>query len=247
MKKTINLKSFTDAGTKKFRQLITTQPKTLFADLEQLSQDKDLTVDLGHKVDWDTAKRTRLDLAEALWPVLGVGSPLQKSADDSNVWNWIACHLFEEFHNSDLTQVRDISQEAARWIVSESILRAHRHLVLGPFTCLKNNLNDKTAASCLLVQDILEPGEVVERIAGKLELSRGSAVQVASWLYVDPAKAKIRSGITSEGTPQELSKYLNQIYLTVEYQEMSPQALLNMLPNKFAKWVGLAKKDYKIP
>ncbi len=247
MKKIINLRSFTDEGTEKFRALITSKPPTLFADLSKLAQDKTLSVDLGKKVEWDTSKRTRLDIAEALWPAFGVNSPLQKSADDPNVWNWIACFLFEDFHKSDLTLVRKISHEAARWIVSESVLRAHRHLVLGPFTCLKNNWNDQLAASCLLVQDVLEPGEVVERIAGKLELSRGSAVQVATWLYVDPAKPKIRSGITSEGTPQELSKYLNQIYLTVEYQEMSPKDLLNMLPKKFSKWVNLARKDYKIP
>jgi len=247
MKKTINLKSFTNAGTEKFRGLITSKPATLFADLSELAQDKNFTVDLGHSFEWDSSNRSRLSLAQALWPVLGIDAPLQKTADDSNVWNWIACQLFEEFHKSDLSLVRKISQEAARWIVSDSILRAHRHLILGPFTCLKNNWKNQSAASCLLVQDILEPGEVVERISGKLELSRGPAVQVASWLYVDSATSKIRSGITSEGTPQELSKYLNQIYLTVEYQEMPPKELLKMLPKKFSKWVDLAKKDYKVP
>jgi hypothetical protein len=243
MKYRIKLRSFNDAGRNEFEQLLLSSSKSIFAELDALAANPKKSKELPAFFEWDSKNRTRQDLGAALYRTFTSDENSLKCADDPNTWNWLACLLFKEIHEGDIKLVPKIKGDAPRWIVRENTIRGHRHLVLGSYTSYKNNFDNLKAAQCILHQDIFEPGELVERIAGKSSLSVMPVVQVATWLYIDPKKNSPYSGITSIGTPQQLSKYLNQIEKNVDYQSMTPKELLKLLPPGFSRWQGLAKKN----
>jgi hypothetical protein len=239
------VRKFNSEGLKAFASLLEIRPTRFFPKLFELSQDPSFSEGLGYEMSWDSSDTSRLGLAEALWEVLGVGAPLEREAADPQVWNWISCRLFSAFHNGNESAARsNLKEKSARWIMEENSLRQHRHRVSGPFVAYKNNHPHVERALSQLVQDILTPGEVVERISGKIELAQGQVALLSTWLYVEPNAKKIRDGITGEGTPQQLSKYFNQIQKTVDYESMDAKSLLDMLPSTFSKWVNEARTDY---
>lgn len=243
MKYKMKLRSFNDAGRREFEALLLSGSKSIFAQLDALAEDPKKSQELPALFEWDSKKRTRQDLGAALYASFTSSEKYLKFADDPNIWNWLSCLLFKEIHKGDQKLVPKIKGDAPRWLVRENTARGHRHLILGSYTSYKNNVGNLSAAQCILHQDIFEPGELVERIAGKSSLSVMPVVQVATWLYIDPTKNAPYSGITSAGTPQQLSKYMNQIEKNVDYQSMTPKELIALLPPAFERWQKLAKKN----
>ena len=246
MKYRIKLRSFNETGRGEFETLLLSGSNSIFTELGVLASDPKKSKEVPGLFEWDSNKRTRQDLGAALYACFTSSETALKLADDPNIWNWLACLLFREIHKGDLKLVPKIKGDAPRWLVRENTARGHRHLVLGSYTSFKNNVDNLKAAQCILHQDIFEPGELVERIAGKSSLSVMPVVQVATWMYIDPKRNAPYSGITSIGTPQQLSKYLNQIEKNVDYQSMTPKALLKLLPPSFSRWQGLAQKNNSI-
>jgi hypothetical protein len=246
MKYRFEVRKFNELGLEKFRDLLTGRPTQLFKKLDELAEDPATSEALGADFEWDSRLSDRFDLAQRLWEIFGVGKALEREAGEAQVWNWLSCKLFPILQQGQEKEARANTKESlARWIMTENSLRQHRHLVSGPFVAYKNNFGNLDGARSQLVQPILEPGEVVERIAGKLELSQGSVALLSTWLYVDPTSRKIRPGITSQGEPQQFSKYFNQIQKTVDYESMTAKELFDMLPKTFDHWKQLAKQDYK--
>lgn len=248
MKTAIEIRRFNSNGIEAYNNLLLNRPVGLFDQLEEIQKDANLTSTIGVSFEWDDEWTTRLQLAKSLWKAREKFPQFDRAADDDMVWNWISCRLFSALHNYDektATNLKAKSESTVRWIVEENKLRQHRHLILGPYTAYKNNFSFGTDyALSQLVQPILLPGEVVERIAGKIELSSGEVALLATWLYVDRSQNKIRDGITKKGSPQQLSKYFNQIAKTVDYQSMTAKELLKLLPNHFEHWVKLAKAEW---
>lgn len=243
MKYKIKLRTFTQEGKSQFEAILSSGGSSIFSELDALAADRNKSTELDAVFEWDSGKRSRLELGGALYSCFTSSSGALKFANDPNVWNWLACLLFKEIHKSDISLVPKIKGDAPRWLVRENTARGHRHLVLGSYTSYKNNISNLDAAACILHQDIFEPGELVERIAGKSELSVLPVVQVATWLYMDPKNNTPYPGITSIGTPQQLSKFLNQVGKNVDYQSMTPKQILDFLPPKFSQWQKLAKKN----
>lgn len=250
MKTKIELRKFTQSGVEEFKQLLINRPEGLFDRLDELYDDPVFSKPIGVFLEWDETWSTRLSLAKALWKTRTTYPEFEREADDPMLWNWVSCRLFASLHDhieSSATSAKAKKESIVRWIVEESKFRQHRHLVLGPYTAYKNNVKfgDDYSLS-QLVQPILAPGEVVERISGKIELAHGEVALLTTWLYVDRNTKKIRDGITSKGEPQQLSKFFNQIAKTVDYQSMTAKELLKMLPKHFDSWVTLAKAEWVV-
>ena len=248
MKTNIEIRRFNSDGIEAYKNLLLNRPVGLFDQLDELQKDANLTSTIGVSFEWNDEWTTRLQLAKALWKASEKSPQFDRAADDDMVWNWISCRLFAALHDyneENAITLKAKSESTARWIVEENKLRQHRHLILGPYTAFKNNVSFGTDyALSQLVQPILLPGEVVERIAGKIELSSGEVALLSTWLYVDRSHRKIREGITRQGEPQQLSKYFNQIAKTVDYQSMTAKELLKLLPKHFEHWVRLAKAEW---
>ena len=247
MIRSFEIRRFTPVGKSAFEELLNKRPRGLFEKLELLAEDDSRTEKLDVMFTWDDRHTTRLDLAIALWSIFGQGKPLEREAGDSQIWNWLSCKLFPILHAGGDADARANTRESnVRWIMTENKLRQHRHIVSGPFIAYKNNYPEVFNATSQLVQPILSPGEVVERIAGKIELCRGQVALLSTWLYVDSTTQKIRAGITGKGEPQAFSKWCNQIQRTIDYESMTAGELFKLLPNTFKKWKDLAKEQYDI-
>jgi hypothetical protein len=97
---------------------------------------------------------------------------------------------------------------------------------------------------CQLATPVTQPGELVERISGKRNLAAGSVCHLATLLYFDAQKDALRAGLTTPpGNPKKFSYYFSQIDRTIDYEGMTVEELLEIVPENFSKWVKLAKKD----
>ena len=189
----------------------------------------------------------RFDHAEHLWNVFGHGKPLGHLSGDVNLWNWCSAAWMREIVKSSGGSLNEVlGKQEARWLLTQDTNRYHRHLVSGPFFALAANYATPANAMCMLATPVIAPGELVERIAGKRSLSIGSACHLATLLYYDPKTKKLRDGITSKpGNPKAFSYYFSQLDVNVDYLAMDVDALLDLLPKNFERWVKLAKDERK--
>jgi hypothetical protein len=62
-------------------------------------------------------------------------------------------------------------------------------------------------------------------------------------MYLESGMSSLRKGFSTrtDGGPNQLSKFLGQIDRTVDYESLSIDEILNVLPPTFKKWVAFAK------
>lgn len=184
----------------------------------------------------------RREHAEHLWKWFGPSQPLSHLVGDRYLWDWLSARWMRVLVENSGESLQSVIGKEDRWILADSTLRYHRHLVSGPLFAYQMNSVAPDNAMCLLATPVHQPGEVVERIAGKRKLSIGSVCHLATLLYFDPATGKLRSGHTSgPGKPRNLSYFFSQLDVNIDYAGLTVDELLDLLPSKFAKWVKIAK------
>jgi hypothetical protein len=100
-----------------------------------------------------------------------------------------------------------------------------------------DNGRNASKAMCLLATPILEPGELVERVAGKKSFASGPICELATDLYIDSKAGSIKNGITvPPGHPKAFARFFSQIDRNIDYQQMDVQSLKALLPSNFDKW-----------
>jgi|LauGreSuBDMM15SN_2_FD.fasta_scaffold57010_1 hypothetical protein len=242
--KKLEIRKFTPEGSNLFASLIQNKPLNIIEEVNNLVVSESNTIRLDKAIEI-TIPKNRFELASSLWPIFGKDGPLFKMRSDSDLWNWVSAAYLELLVLAD--DRKDINSKLGgvdRWILSNSILYAHRHLISGPFFAFEANYPEEKNAMCQLATPVLMPGELVERIAGKRQLASGSVCHLATLLYFDYKTNLLRDGITSRsGSPKKFSYYFTQIDRTLDYEGMSAYELLDLLPNNFSKWVTLAKSD----
>lgn len=244
--KKLEIRKFTSEGSEIFANLIRNKPINIIEEVNKLVISESYTVRLDKDIEINTPKN-RFELASSLWPIFGKDGPLFKMRADRDLWNWVSAAYMEPLVIAD--DRKDINTKIGgvdRWILSNSILYAHRHLISGPFFAFEANYPEEKNAMCQLATPVLMPGELVERISGKRQLASGSVCHLATLLYFDRKTNLLRDGITSKsGSPKKFSYYFTQIDRTLDYEGMSAYELLDLLPKNFSKWTELAKLDKK--
>ena len=187
----------------------------------------------------------RFEFAEHLWKWFGHGMPLSHSMGDTNLWDWLSATWMRTLvESSGQPLLKVLGKQQDRWVVANTILYYHRHLVSGPFFAYEANYPNPQNAMCMLATPVIAPGELFERIAGKRSTSIGSVCHLATLLYFDPKLAELRKGHTSSpGNPKAFSYYFSQLDVNVDYLGMTVDALLDLLPKNFKRWVDLAKDE----
>ena len=243
----IEISQFNTEGTSRFIDLLRNRPIDIFKQLEDLTSDEKYIEQLNLKLNWRMPSN-RWDLAEILWESFGDSGELRLYAGSAPMWNWLSAKLFETLHDGYINYVRrekKKDQEIIQWVLLETSRSYHRHRVSGPFFAYRNNYPKVEAAlSQLTGQGVLVLSEVAERIAGKRELSYGTGAELSTLLYVDPRTRQIRENLSDKpGEAQQLSKFLKQLDLTVDYESMSVKELLDFLPGNFSELVKKVKKE----
>lgn len=246
----IEVRRWTTLGQDRFVSLIQSRPKDLLDLVDALCVDSAATEMVTHNGGAVTIEilptiKRRLDLAKHLDGWFGPGQPLAPLDGDARLWNWLSAAWMRALaagSGRDLEKV--LGKEDERWVLTSNILRYHRHLVSGPYFAYAANREDPKKAMCLLATDVVAPGEVVERIAGKRSLSTGAVCHLATLLYFDPSSDALRLGHTSKpGNPKMFSYFFSQIDLNVDYEGVGVDELLKLLPSNFGRWVALALVD----
>jgi len=244
--KKLEIRKFTSEGSEIFANLIQNKPINIIEEVNKLVISESITVRLDKNIEIN-APKNRYELASSLWSIFGKGGPLFKMRADRDLWNWVSAAYLEPLVIAD--DRKDINTKIGgvdRWILSNSILYAHRHLISGPFFAFEANYPEEKNAMCQLATPVLMPGELVERISGKRQLASGSVCHLATLLYYDRKTNLLREGITSKsGSPKKFSYSFTQLDRPLDYEGMSASELLDLLPKNFSKWVELAKLDKK--
>jgi len=250
MVKTIDIHRFNSKGKDAFVTVVRSKSSDILDEIDKILNDPTMTeVVLGSdgkpvQIEVKYFER-RFEFAEHLWKWFGHGMPLSHLTGDTNLWDWLSAawmRTLVEFSGEPLDKV--LGKQQDRWVVANTLLYYHRHLVSSPFFAYEANHPNPLNAMCMLATPVIAPGEVVERIAGKRSMSIGSVCHLATLLYFDPKLGELRKGHTSSpGNPKAFSYYFSQLDVNVDYLGMTVDALLNLLPSNFKRWVDLAKDE----
>ena len=159
---------------------------------------------------------------------------------DPGLWSWLALFYFDEVCPPGKGGVRKPG-ELARWIPELSYIRRYyRHLILGPYLVYKAHADNPERALGLLCDPMDVSTSEVYRLLienTRLVTSRGP-VAIATILYYDPQKGKLRRGAGSKGPGgcRRLVGVLQQFDCTFDLPSLTGGQLLTMLPREFDKF-----------
>jgi len=248
----IPFRRFTKDGDDLYRELITEKlriaeeaPNEWLRELELLVSSDEFTENLDGELDL-LPLTDRLEFAKTInssLETLPGFATKSLTSNDSRLWNWISGAYLPFLVRADgsrtLSDHVGSSADGARWILIPNKTRFHRHLVAGPFFAYKNNFPKTAESMVLFAGTVLTSGEVWERIAGKTSLSTGQIVNLATLMFFDTSTGFLRpgAGARDETGVQAFSKFFSQIDLTTDYESMSINELLDILPENLEKWV----------
>lgn len=228
----VEVRAFNERGILEFSKMLVEKSTNISEQVSNILFDDTLSEPLGFDIDI-VHLETRLEMGEHLWKYFGPGKAGFKQAGNREMWSWVSAAFLPILLGRQAKQ--SLIGETARWILSDSILRQQRHLISSPFVIYSANYPNIENAMAALATPVTKPGEVVERIGGKRSMFHGAAMGVATELYYDKKRMKLKrnSGTKGPGGPQRFSFFLGQIDLTIDYPIMDIDALIDLLPNEF--------------
>lgn len=250
MVKAIEVRRFNERGKDAFVTIVRAKRVTILDEVDGIIADPTMTERIigsdGKPIQIEVLYfDRRLEFAEHLSKWFGPGNSLSGLVGDTFLWDWLSAAWMRTLVESSAKPLMTvIGGQQDRWILSDTLLYYHRHLVSGPFFAYETNLPSPKNAMCLLATPVVAPGEVVERVAGKRSLAIGSVCHLATLLYFDPKLGRLRDGHTSApGNPKAFSYYFSQLDVNVDYLAMNVDALLDLMPQNFKRWVDKAKDE----
>ena len=230
------IRRFNDLGNSKYIQLISERPNDLREKLIALTSDDSMSVGTPNLPTSFNVPATRLELGEALYPILGPSGALGRYSRDALMWNWIAAKMFEHLV-PDLDSQSKMGQ-SERWVLSPSTRRYYRHFFAGAFFAYEAHQSNPKDAMAILFQPIRGGGEIVEQVQGTDEIAYSVCAAVATKLYYDSANNKLRSGASSKnrGSSRRLVVVLNQLLVTLDLKGMVVDDIIKLLPEEFEQF-----------
>lgn len=168
--------------------------------------------------------------------VPGIVSPER----DAGLWAWLSLFYFDQVcpERSDGTR---IARALPNYIPEVGMSRRYyRHLLMGPATLYLAHRDDPQRLRALLYGPLhVGTAETYRLFVEHSSLVASSAaVAVATTLYFDPSKNKLKrgAGTKDSGGCRRLVAFLQQIDCTFDLGALSDHGLLDMLPREFAKY-----------
>jgi len=230
----ILLAEFTTEGNRKYKDLFASkETKFVLEKAEELSQDPDLIIESdGLEIE---APRTRIQVGQELYPLIGPTGPASSYATKEEFWNWLSARLLK----SSLVGSLQLGEQA-RYVLQTGVARReYRHLLESSYLTYSSHINDLQSAMVVLCQDLSTPGEAVSvLLATRGLVASKNVMKVATKLYFDPDKEAIKSGVSGQGpgSIRRFPKFLNQLENTVDYKSMTSDEILDLLPAEFDRF-----------
>jgi hypothetical protein len=206
---------------------------------EDLLESEDDAVPFAVKIEIEDIRfETRLAAAEYLHGRFS-DPRLQGIENETGVWAWLALFYFEQLCKTD-DEGNYRPGEMARWIPeNDNFRKYYRHLLRGPFSIYNAHREEPARALALLCGPLQEPGDVVEQLSARQELVTNSGVvKLATILYYDPEKKRLRRGAAGRGpgSARRLADLFNQLDITWDLYGMAAEKLVVLLPAEFNKF-----------
>lgn len=227
----ILLAEFSPEGNRKYKELFVSKDTNFVLEkADQLSRDPDFILESnGLEIQ---APKTRLQVGQELYPLIGPTAPSSSYATKEEFWNWLSARLLK----SSLVGSSQLGEQA-RYVLQTGVARReYRHLLESAYLTYSSHINDLDSAMVVLCQDLDTPGEAVSvLLATRGLVASRNVMQVATRLYFDPERGAIKAGVSGQGpgSIRRFPKFLNQLENTVDYKSMTADEIEALLPSEF--------------
>jgi hypothetical protein len=239
MPETMNLRRLNEEGIARFTDFLDSltgdaplpYPSALLADPEATEETQPAI---------EVEQRTfgsRYAAAEYLYNLFK-NSGLTEIERDRGLWAWLSLFCFEELCPPNARGERKPG-ERARWILDPASWRYYQHLLAGPYLIFKEYMPKPKRAMLLLCGRPQLASGVYREIAGRQRLLTNPAVmELATILYFDPNKMKLRpgSGGSKPGAVKRFGVVLSQFDCTWDLYSMDAESIMRLLPREFDRF-----------
>lgn len=178
------------------------------------------------------ALRTRRDAAEHIGP--RIKAVKREIVDDLRAWSWLGM-----YHFVDITSVAGsgrVSPLDGAFVLrssSRAVQRSYRHYLWGAWRLYEQH---GEGAAFLLDEPLTSWSDLAERAFGSIRVFNSPGVlPLMLHLYTRDGNRK-RGYSQSPGGVRHLLRVLDQLERTYDVYGMSPEALLEILPEPFRQW-----------
>jgi len=179
---------------------------------------------------------TRWDLAN--WLMSEFYS--HREALTAGTWSWLAMHLFHILCPR-VDGDREVFNDTRYLLQEHDYRRSYRHLLAGPYLLLEAHRDEPEITRGLLATAPSAPGDVYERLVSRKSLvTSRAAVKVATLLYLDQTSFQLRRGAGGKGpgSVRRFNEVLQQLEMTNDLNEVSPERLATLLPKEFLRYLN---------
>ncbi|MFK8331863.1 hypothetical protein M2D63_017805 [Pseudomonas sp. BJa5] len=186
------------------------------------------------------AFETKLQLAKAIDRAIKAAGLKEESLEtDQGFWSWLTLRFAHKFIGT-----KGQIGEHALWIFEPGNWRkVYRQKMAPLWLAYRAHRDDPDRLKAVLGTPVNKTGEVFEQMMSRqwIVLSPGIMTLVTK-LYFDEEQGALKkgSGGKGAGAPRRLSTVLDQLALTYDIEDLSWDALAQMLPNDFRKFVPLS-------
>ena len=155
------------------------------------------------------------------------------------LWTWIAYLWFDQLCPV-LNKVRNV-RETARYICTSDYRNYYRHYIAASYDIY--SLHGNKNSRLFLYSPLHVHNDFIEQIASRQYIiSNRSLVDVAHRLYWDAHSNSPKRGSQSRNKPgnhRRFVRMVGQLELTYDIYSMTPDEILNLLPEEFTGWKNL--------
>jgi hypothetical protein len=172
----------------------------------------------------------------AIWLANSLESHFKvRPVGSAGMWTWLTFAMLDVVAPPRADGTRKIQNRPLYVLEGENWLRYYRHLLAAPCRVIRAHWAELHVTRPLLAGRPDSPGELFEQIASRSEIiSSTSLVRLAGRLYWDGAAGALKKGHAGKGggSARRLATLLSQLDLTWDFETVSDDALLTLLPPK---------------
>ncbi|MGB9748150.1 MAG: hypothetical protein ACPLXM_14585 [Bacteroidales bacterium] len=156
----------------------------------------------------------------------------------NGLWTWLAYIWFDQLAPINSAMGTRYIKEDAKYICSSEYRDYYRHLVAGPYMIY--SLHGRENSRIFLYSPVCEHNDFIEQFASRqFIISHQNIVEAISRLYLDSGNNQPKRGSqtrTRRGNIRRFVRIIQQFEPTYDIYTMSPDQILNLLPDEFNEW-----------
>ena len=185
------------------------------------------------------ALRTRRDAAEHIGP--RIEAVKREIVDDLRAWSWLGLYHFVDItHAASSARVSPLDGAFVVRASSRALQQRYRHYLWGSWRLHQQHGEH---AAFLLDQPLTSWSDLDQRAFGSIRVFNSPGVlPLMLHLYTRDGSRK-RGYSQNPGGVRHLLRVLDQLERTYDVYGMSPEALLNVLPEPFMQWAAEGTRE----